>query len=126
MTLYEMLANGGLTLIVVLSIIQIAPLKINPWSEIARAVGKMLNVDVMDRLDETKADTARYRIIRFADEIRQGVLHSEEHFGQILSDIKMYENYCSTHPAYKNSKAVMAIDKIEKTYQKCMDEDSFI
>jgi hypothetical protein len=126
MTLYEILIDGGLTLIVVLSIIQVTPIKVNPWDKIARAVGKMLNADVMERLDETKADTARYRIIRFADEIRQGILHSEEHFGQILSDIKMYEDYCSTHPAYKNQKAVMAIDKIEKTYRKCMDEDSFI
>jgi hypothetical protein len=126
MTLYEILVNGGFTLIVVLSIIQITPIKINPWSWMIGMISKAINAEVMNRIDKLEADTAGYRIIRFGDELRQGVSHSEEHFWQILADIKMYENYCREHPEYKNTKYVMAIDKIEKTYQKCMDEDSFI
>jgi excinuclease UvrABC helicase subunit UvrB len=111
---------------VILSIIQVTPVKINPWSWIARNVGKALTADVLDKLSENEADTARYRIIRFDDEIRHETRHSEEHFNQILSDIDRYEKYCASHPKYPNNKAVMAIEKIKKTYAKCKDENSFI
>jgi hypothetical protein len=126
MSLQEIITNGGLTLVVILSIIQVTPVKINPWSWIARNVGKALTADVLDKLSENEADTARYRIIRFDDEIRHETRHSEEHFNQILSDIDRYEKYCASHPKYPNNKAVMAIEKIKKTYAKCKDENSFI
>lgn len=126
MTLQELIEKGGLSLIVILSIIQVTPIKINPWSWILRTVGKALTADVLDKLSETEADTARYRIIRFDDEIRHNTSHSEEHFNQILSDIDLYEHYCNTHHDYKNSKAVMAIAKIKETYEKCKQDNSFI
>lgn len=126
MSLQEIVTNGGLTLVVVLSIIQITPVKVNPWSWLARAIGKALTADVLDALAENKADTARYRILRFDDEIRHGLKHSEEHFNQVLSDIDLYEKYCTNHKDYPNNKAVSAIAKIKKTYEKCKDENSFI
>jgi uncharacterized membrane protein YbhN (UPF0104 family) len=126
LSLQEIVTNGGLTLVVVLSIIQITPVKVNPWSWLARAIGKALTADVLDALAENKADTARYRILRFDDEIRHGLKHSEEHFNQVLSDIDLYEKYCTNHKDYPNNKAVSAIAKIKKTYEKCKDENSFI
>ncbi len=118
--------GGGGVLLALLTIIQIVPIKINPWSRIARTIGRAMNVEIMDKLNESEATDARYRIIRFDDEIRHHVKHTEEHFNQIMSDIDEYERYCSTHPAYKNSKAVMAIENVRRIYQKCRKENAFL
>lgn len=146
-SLYDWTAAGGGALLLFLTVVQIAPIKVNPWSTIARIVGKAMNKDMMDkletvetdvknlkekhddmrsRMDRDDADACRNRILRFADELRRGVEHSEEFFNQILDDISDYTHYCADHPSYKNSKAENAIAKIDKVYQKCVDEDSFL
>lgn len=134
-TLSEALANMSVTglcwtvfvlIAFLLSCIQIAPIKINPWSKIARAIGRAFNGDVMDRLEEYEANNNRYKILRFDDEIRHDVLHTKEHFDQILDDITEYERYCVDHPKYKNNKASLAIDNIRHTYAKCGTEHTFL
>lgn len=76
------------------------------------------------------ATTCRYRIIRFNDELLQKgeheILHTKEHFDQILEDIDEYEDYCNLDRDYKNSKAAMAIEHIRQVYQKCADEGTFL
>ena len=126
MTLQEILVSGGGILILLLTIIQITPLKLNPWSVIAKELGKALTVDVLDKLDENSASTCRYRLIRFDDELRHNVKHTQEHFDQILDDITTYERYCKEHPNYPNSKAILAIENIKSTYIKCREENSFL
>lgn len=126
MQIREVLLNGGSLIIVLLTFIQITPLKINPWSSILKAVGKLLTADVLDKLDENTASTCRYRLIRFDDELRHNVKHTQEHFDQILDDVTIYETYCKAHPLYPNSKAVLAIENIKETYSKCRKENSFL
>ena len=126
MTLQDILVSGGGILILLLTIIQVTPLKLNPWSVVAKALGKALTVDVLDKLDENTASTCRYRLIRFDDELRHNVKHTQEHFDQILDDITLYERYCKEHPNYPNSKAVLAIENIKSTYIKCREENSFL
>lgn len=147
MSLNEILASGGGALLIALTLVQIAPIKINPWSVLARAIGKEMNKDMMEklevvqtdvkdlkekhdelrsRMDKDDADECRTRILRFADELRRDVKHSEEFFNQILDDVSDYERYCAEHPEYKNSKAVNAIAEIDKVYQKCMEKNSFL
>lgn len=126
MSLLDIITNGGGALLVLLTLIQLAPIKVNPWSKIARGIGKALNAEVMDKLNENEATTARYRILRFDDEIRHKSRHTEEHFNQILEDIDAYERYCKDHPKFKNSKAVSAIENIGRTYEKCRQENSFL
>ena len=133
MDLAELIKDGGITfkdfgitLVAILSLVQVAPIKINPWSALIRALGRALNAEVLDKINENEASNARYRIIRFDDEIRHDVRHTEEHFNQIMTDITDYERYCREHPDYPNNKAVSAIAKIKKTYEKCRDENSFI
>ena len=126
MTLKEILETGGGVLLIVLTLVQIAPIKVNPWSVIAAALGRALNKDVIDLIEKGKAETARYRIIRFNDEIRHDVRHTEEHFTQIIEDIDTYENFCAEHPKFHNGKAVRSIANIRKSYDKCCEEHSFL
>lgn len=126
MSLNEIISSGGGVIIVLLTIIQLAPIKVNPWSKIAKVIGRALNTEIMDKLNESEATNARYRILRFDDEIRHKVKHTEEHFNQIMDDIDDYERYCSSHPNYKNSRAVSAIENTRRTYEKCRRENSFL
>lgn len=68
-----------------------------------------------------RADQARTRILRFSDELRRGIKHSEESFNQALEDIDYYETYCDTHEkVYINSKADAAIRNIMDIHDKCV------
>ena len=94
MTLKELLTGGGATLLILATLIQIAPIKINPWSFIAKKIGKALNGEVVEKVDsleknienlrneceEREATKCRARILRFGDEILHNVKHSKEHF----------------------------------------------
>lgn len=131
--------NSGivaLCVLVVMSLVEVSPIKINPWS----FLGNMLNKGVIDKMDilendlaevkkevaESSAVTSRYRILRFDDEILHEVRHTKEHFDQILLDIDVYEGFCDEHPDFKNNLAVMAIRHIKQVYQKCSTDNSFL
>lgn len=131
--------NGGIIAVgavIVMSLVEISPIKINPWSWI----GKVLNKDILHKLEKVEKDvaevkrevgessavTSRYRILRFDDEILHDVKHSKEHFDQILLDIDVYEKFCEEHPDFKNNLAVMAIEHIKEIYSKCSRENSFL
>ncbi len=131
--------NGGIIAVgavVVMSLVEISPIKINPWSWI----GKVLNKDILRKLEKVEKDvaevkrevgessavTSRYRILRFDDEILHDIKHSKEHFDQILLDIDVYEKFCEEHPDFKNNLAVMAIKHIKSIYEKCSRENSFL
>lgn len=126
MSMKELVETGGSVLLIVLTLVQVAPIRINPWSAIARTIGKALNADLNEKMDANEAKTARYRILRFDDEIRHKMRHSKEHFDQIIEDVDTYERYCQDHPRFPNGKAVSATDNVKRTYEKCKDENSFL
>lgn len=75
---------------------------------------------------ENDARQARRRIIVFSDECRRGLLHSSEHFDNVLDDITAYRNYCETHPGFKNEKAAHSIRYVEEVYDQTKKENKFI
>ena len=131
---------GSGVAILIMTIIQISPIKINPWSWIGRCIGRVINGEVLEKVetltrdvkrnkednDEQWASLRRTHILRFGDEILHGVSHSKEHFNQVLLDISKYEQYCESHPQYINNIATATIQQIKKTYQKCLDENNFL
>lgn len=131
---------GGGGLFILLTIIQISPIKIDPWTWLARKIGRAINGEVIDEVktmrreikknkdddDEQWALLSRSHILRFGDELLHGKAHSKEHFDQILLDITKYELYCESHPKFPNGQAVATIKHIKETYQKCLDENNFL
>lgn len=126
MSMKEFVETGGSVLLIALTLVQVAPIRINPWSAIARAIGKALNADLNEKMEANEAKTARYRILRFDDEVRHKIRHSKEHFDQIIEDVDTYERYCQDHPRFPNGKAVSATDNVKRTYEKCKAENSFL
>ena len=78
-----------------------------------------------NRVDRNAAVLARTHILRFNDELINGIQHSQEYFRQQLQDIDTYESYCRKHPDFQNSYALMAIDNIRSTYRKLMEKGEF-
>ena len=140
MTLEEILTGGGISAVAVLTLLQLAPIKINPWSWLARAFGRAINSDLLKEVkqtrkrldehiridDEREADRHRERILKFNNALLQGKHHTQEEFVDVLATIDSYEAYCSTHPDYKNSRAVHAISNIERLYDERLKKNDFL
>lgn len=139
-TLEQIGLYGGSLILVLMTLVQIAPIKLNPWSWIGRCIGRAINSEVLERVDalsqdvkhnkedddEQWASLSRTHILRFGDELLHGVAHSKEHFDQVLRDISKYEQYCETHPDYLNGVACATIKLIKKTYQQCLEDNNFL
>lgn len=78
-----------------------------------------------DKIDGNQAVLARTHILRFDDELMNGMDHSQEYFRQQLDDIDTYEKYCDSHPDFRNSYAVLAIEHIRNTYQTLLEKHEF-
>lgn len=141
MSIHEILAGGGGIIFIVLTLVQVSKIEINPWSWIAKIVGRAINGEVIEKVDkldhdlqvlkaeseEREAITCRTRILRFGDEIMHTTTrHTKEHFDQILTDIKYYEDYCDTHVKFRNNIAVATIKHIKSVYQNCLKNNSFL
>lgn len=140
MNIKELLTDGGGVILILLTLVQIVPVKVNPWSWFAKKIGLAINGEVIKKVDllnsdvqslrgefeEHEATVCRTRILHFGDEILHGVQHSKEHFDQILIDITGYENYCNTHPDFRNSIAVETIKRVKSVYEVCMKNNSFL
>ena len=140
MNIHEWIIGGGGLLAALLTLVQIAPVKINPWSAIAKAIGKAINADVLRELDSLKtglddhirtddernADEHRARILRFNNELLRDLPHTKEEFIDILSDIDFYERYCRDHKEYKNNRAVCAIENIKRVYMDRLQKHDFL
>lgn len=136
------------------TLLQISPLKINPWSWLGKALKwiwrafcRSLNADVLSKLstmekdqketkdkleahikldDEREADKVRASILHFNNELLRSIPHTKEEFVEILSKIDWYNDFCKTHEDYRNSRAVHAIANIERVYDERMKKHDFL
>lgn len=140
MELNEIVTKGGGVMLLFMTLVQLAPIKLNPWTWVAKAVGRAINGEVIEKVnalskdlnefkavcDKREAEQRRMQILRFGDEILHGVQHSKEHFDQILLDCTYYEQFCDDHPYFANGVAVQTIALIKSTYMSCMEEKTFL
>lgn len=129
---------GGAALLA--TFVEVSKIKINPWTWLARTIGRAMNGDLIERIDklekrmekseedakERDAISRRTRILRFGDELLHDERHSKEHFDEILRDIKRYEEYCRTHPDFENGTTVATTKYIEDTYRKLLESHDFL
>ena len=147
MSIQELIASGGGVLLVVMSLVEIAPVKVSPWSWVAKKIGQAVNADLaakvdslgskveamenglasmQARVDEQNTICCRVRILRFGDEVLHGVFHSKDHFDQVLSDITTYENYCDTHKDFKNNMTALTCKRIKEVYDERLEKNDFL
>ena len=134
MSIQEIITNGGGVLVVVMTLVQIAPVKINPWSWLARAIGKAMGLDRIEKKldahilmdDRRTADGHRARILHFNNELLRDIDHTKEEFTEVLLEIDEYEKYCDKHPEYPNNRAVLAIENIREVYKERLKKHDFL
>ena len=131
--------------IVATTLIQIAPIQINPWSAFFKWLGKQLNKEVIDKVDtmetrlnkhinnyeEGKVTAMRRSILNFASTtIREysesrTVSCSKEMFEFMISECDRYEKYCNDNNI-PNGVAITSIKEIRRIYQECVRSGYFL
>ena len=140
MSIKEMAQWTGGGLLILLTLIQIAPIKINPWTWLIRKFGDALSHNIITKVDnlikkvdllekdisQDRAQNARSRILRFGDELRLKQKHSKDMFDSTLIDIDIYEKYCNKHTEFANNVTLATIAIIKDTYQECLINNNFL
>lgn len=150
----QSLTSGQWTILIIalLSLIQITPIKINPWSWLGKQIGRVINKEVMEKqdaylkesqdyrlnndmqiknlsnkFDKRNAEDTRNRILRFGDEVKnKQIRHSEEYYNQILADITDYDKYCREHPNFQNERTVVTTKIIKGAYEDHIKNNDFL
>ena len=157
MDIFKMLHSYGLTwgginwvvLIVVLTSIQIAPIRINPWSFILKCFKRLwreINGDIfteiikidnkVDSLQEeltshileSREETVRkWRsdIMDFCNAEINGRLHTKEQYEEVISSCDKYQKYCDKNNI-PNGVAEDSIGEIHRRYQELLATDGFL
>ena len=94
--------NVAAGIAILLSLIQISPLKLNPWDKLLGWFGRKLNGTTIKKLEELQKqvrdmwiNTHRQSILTFARECRADMHHDAEEWNHILSIADEYEVYCA-------------------------------
>lgn len=140
MSIQEIIAGSGGLLLIIMTLVQLAPIKVNPWSAIARAIGRAVNTEVLKELEAVKkkldehvvmddqrvADGHRTRILHFNNELLRDIKHTKEEYVEVLAEIDAYEKYCDENPKYPNNRAKLAIDNIRSNYTERLQKHDFL
>lgn len=83
-----------------ITLIEIAPIKINPWAALFKWIGKMINGDLREQVMELKRDfekknveDMRWEILNFANTCRRGTDHSKDEWRHVMDQLYDYEKY---------------------------------
>ncbi len=126
-------------LFILMTLIQIAPIKINPWDKILTWLGNHMNADIVKRVDviEAKLDEhikessderlrkVRADILCFGNSCMNGQLHTKEEFEFVISECDQYEKYIEKTQS-KNGVATATISEIRRLYERGIHENSFL
>ena len=147
MSIAELLASGSGALFLLISLVELSPIKVNPWSAVARWVGRIVNRDVLAVLDEIRsaqidtqqrlddhikadnertADMHRAKRLAYNNELLRDIPQTKEEFTEILAEIDGYEAFCRENPDYQNNRATHAIANIGRVYDERLQRHDFL
>lgn len=112
--LKEFFTNPGVVLFGAVTLIEIVPIKINPWKSLLKWVGDIINAedrkdikeirkdlslvtktveDMTKEREQDKAKEKRWHILDFVNSCRHGRTHTREEWNHTLSELAEYEQY---------------------------------
>lgn len=122
------IGSGSVAIVIILSIVEIVPIKINPVQFIGNRFNKGIRDDVKainGKLDVHIADDMRTYIIDFQNQCLQKRRHTREEWRRAHNMCDKYETYVKDNKL-KNSEADEAIAYIKRVYNHCLDSGDFI
>lgn len=120
-------------------VIEVAPIKINPWTKLLKGIGNRMNADILKRLDEVETqlkkqddkidnnekDRIRYEILDFARACRKHEQHTKEEFDHIFEQYDKYEVILAKLEQ-PNGKVTQAMRFLSSIYQEILETDGFV
>ena len=136
----EWIGNHLWTIVVVVSlIIQITPIKINPWSSLFKWLGKIIVGDTCQKIDgiiekinkiekdvmTNEKDRIRWEILDFANSCRNGGKHTKDEFQHIITLNTKYQKLLKETD---DSNGVFEIEYeyIQNTYAEKLEKNDFL
>lgn len=100
----ETLTSPSVIIIGALSLIEIVPVKIDPWTKLFAWIGHSISDAVVGDIkgdlaefkrdfEQTKANDMRWNILNFANSCRRGEKHGKDEWRHVMSQIAEYEEY---------------------------------
>lgn len=131
----DYISECSLIILMVLSIIQISPIKINPWDTILNWFGQKINKRLEKKIFElekiieiTRSDVEeqtiseiRWNILNFSCTCRKGEQHTKEQWHHVLDQAKKYEEYIKKR-GIANGVIEADTQYIRKLYNKLAEE----
>ena len=121
-------------LVVILSLVEISPIKLNPWKWLKSIamIPQNLN-DLSNRLsdlehefNDDRAFRWRSMIVNRGDRIQDGHKFRKEVWEDTIKTIGNYKKYCKSHPDFENELAIMTIEYLEKKYAEARDKNDYL
>ena len=114
-------------IIIVLSLVEIAPVKVNPWKWIKDVYHLPERLNTLEKdFNNDRAFRWRSQILRRADYVMDGQKFSRETWDDTIETIDNYEKYCKKHEDYQNGKATVAIEFLKDTYKEVIKNNDFL
>lgn len=110
-------------IVILLSLIQISPLKLNPWDKLLGWFGKKLNGATEKRLEAVEKqirdmwiNNHRQTVLTFARECRANIEHSSDEWTNLLNVAEEYEKYVAENKV-TNGIITQDTEYLRKLYQ---------
>lgn len=109
--LIQFITSPGVILLGTVTILDISPIKIDPWKWIFKTIGNLIYGDIKKEIvdmrtdltelkkdfEDNKAKEKRWHILDFVNSCRRGEEHSREEWSHAMSELAEYEVYCELH-----------------------------
>ena len=133
-------------IVILFTIVQIAPIKINPWSYVGKAISKGLSklgklllgdfieqieelkkkVDLLsDVIDENEIDRIRWEILNFSNSCQRDENHTQNDFQHIFKINKKYHSILKRIDQ-ENGEIDMEMAYLEELYMQKKRDNSFL
>ena len=103
----DIFTNPTVIIFGAITLFEIVPIKINPWSTLFRWIGKAINGELKEQLSDLssdvselksdfemkKAEDMRWEILEFANTCRIGNEHSKDEWRHVMNQVSEYEEY---------------------------------
>lgn len=105
--LKDIFTNPTVIIFGAITLFEIVPIKINPWSTLFRWIGRAINGELKEQLSDLRSDVSelksdfeikkaedmRWEILEFANTCRIGNEHSKDEWRHIMNQVSEYEEY---------------------------------
>ena len=105
--LKNILTSPSVIIFGAITLFEIVPIKINPWSSLFKWIGRLINGEMKEQLTDLKSDVSdlkrdfelkkaedmRWDILEFANTCRRGEEHSKDEWRHVMDQLSEYEKY---------------------------------